>query len=933
VDPYPSLTLYGLNFDPDVFDVSLMIPADQVPFVDFEHTPLLPAAPSGGTVEEDITAPGLATFKGGTVASNLNHFPAISYATAPNVYWTASQDNSGADPSFQPAIEIDADPRLTVSEISFPLFNGEPFPVSYTVDAFSGSTLLGSQTMANVAANATSGRAVVDIKEPNITALTIAPSGAISSEWDFIIDSVTFNSSVQQAVPIRSATPHIVGVAFSGSGANTVLTIDGSGFGNAPSQVPFTGNLANFLLVDGGSGTSAPFEAGSTNFGSNSNVVTLNYQSWSDNQIVISGFSGAYGQSGYTMHPGDLLHFTVWNSTATSASSANDVWTGAIPVIAPTPPEPQNSLSLSLFPNESQLWTQQAGLNQVLFADPNEQSFVESQSKPLASANAFLAQSGWKSTFVDASTALGFIGTGAGFAGALTDPDPTELETTLSLYLLQQTPEYQTDIAYQQSVDEAGILSNVQSLLEDGLISAGTSGFDPISDFGTFTSAIGLVADSLSFAAGVAANDPPDPNYQTVFVPGSIVTAPLNSQGVSQDFSAALTGAADALDATEVDLNAVGITANRYGSALAANDATSAGFQYLTFLQYLGDYNSDAAEASLNVSRLARITQSEGIGTQQPTAASLAQVQSDLQTQGASIPGLYQYFETMGFTDTQIRTMVQQATTIAPTLPTESIDQALGDLSNELLIASAPVHPSQDIAATLLGSVPASAVAGVPVRLRERLTVKANSAINGTFNSTVLLSPDESAADNVLTLGSVGGKLPLIEGRTRLYNIRLPRSIPADVEAGTYRILIQVTDTEGVVSTFDSGQTLNVLAPVVDLTGSFANIPASVKAGRRTRFTFLVTNSSAANVAAIGAVNYSVGLSPDGQAADSVSFVTSVAHVILRPGQSRRIAVVATLTSSSFLNTTVQFQGKIFSNDVNPGNNVFATAAAIQVLP
>jgi len=83
--------------------------------------------------------------------------------------------------------------------------------------------------------------------------------------------------------------------------------------------------------------------------------------------------------------------------------------------------------------------------------------------------------------------------------------------------------------------------------------------------------------------------------------------------------------------------------------------------------------------------------ESNDIGTNVPTASELSQMENDLATEGAAIPGLFQYFETLGFTDTQIRTMGQQALANPPTLPTESVVQAMQDLSNLLTSVSVPV--------------------------------------------------------------------------------------------------------------------------------------------------------------------------------------------------------------------------------------------------
>jgi len=41
-------------------------------------------------------------------------------------------------------------------------------------------------------------------------------------------------------------------------------------------------------------------------------TITLNYASWSDTQIVINGFSGAYGANGLTVSPNDPWLICLW---------------------------------------------------------------------------------------------------------------------------------------------------------------------------------------------------------------------------------------------------------------------------------------------------------------------------------------------------------------------------------------------------------------------------------------------------------------------------------------------------------------------------------------------------------------------------------------------------------------------------------------------
>jgi hypothetical protein len=115
-------------------------------FVDFETNPNLSTGPSIYVAvpgpQTIVTAP--ATFSGGVVLGLATFFPAISFASSPNVYGTADFGNG-----LSKTLNIAVDPTFTTTEVSFALFNGETFNQSYTATAFNGSTQVASQSLAS----------------------------------------------------------------------------------------------------------------------------------------------------------------------------------------------------------------------------------------------------------------------------------------------------------------------------------------------------------------------------------------------------------------------------------------------------------------------------------------------------------------------------------------------------------------------------------------------------------------------------------------------------------------------------------------------------------------------------------------------------------------------------------------------------------------
>jgi hypothetical protein len=203
-----------------------------------------------------VTAP--ATFTGGVVLGFATFFPAISFATAPNVYGTADFGNN-----LSTSLTISIDPVFTTTEVSFALFNGETFNQSYSVNAFNGTTLVASQVLNNVAPNFNSGYGLIDLNSlVGITSVTITPTGA-PTVWDFLIDSVAFNQNITTAIPapvVQPATPPVRGHRHGrGQGETELVEVD---FGDdvndirgsvlvvqAPANVP---EPRTFLLIPAG---------------------------------------------------------------------------------------------------------------------------------------------------------------------------------------------------------------------------------------------------------------------------------------------------------------------------------------------------------------------------------------------------------------------------------------------------------------------------------------------------------------------------------------------------------------------------------------------------------------------------------------------------------------------------------------------------------
>ncbi|MGD0772912.1 MAG: CARDB domain-containing protein [Candidatus Solibacter sp.] len=143
---------------------------------------------------------------------------------------------------------------------------------------------------------------------------TVAPGvyylAAIADAGNEVVESdKTNNMLVSSAGPITLTAPLVVtSVSQILPQQNQTITITGSGFG---SQLPYIGDSAYLEIED----TTLNWGAGlRSNTGAD--TVSLVVTSWTDSQITVAGFQGAYGQFGYVLQPGDQVQVRVWSAPA-----------------------------------------------------------------------------------------------------------------------------------------------------------------------------------------------------------------------------------------------------------------------------------------------------------------------------------------------------------------------------------------------------------------------------------------------------------------------------------------------------------------------------------------------------------------------------------------------------------------------------------------
>ena len=131
-----------------------------------------------------------------------------------------------------------------------------------------------------------------------------------------------------------SSYPIISSIQFTGSGQNLRITINGNNFGSSPVLMPYSGDLNYLQFIDfraHSNGGSSLFSAGFKGWNVGSpDSVTLNFSSWTNKQIIISGFGGTYGQNGAVAQTGDPISIIIWSTNDNGYTGPQTGWGGFI---------------------------------------------------------------------------------------------------------------------------------------------------------------------------------------------------------------------------------------------------------------------------------------------------------------------------------------------------------------------------------------------------------------------------------------------------------------------------------------------------------------------------------------------------------------------------------------------------------------------------
>lgn len=369
---------------------------------------------------------------------------------------------------------------------------------------------------------------------------------------------------------------------------------------------------------------------------------------------------------------------------------SNDEIQGLYDLVAP--PVPTTAPSVTYYPEPKDLFTSKT----VTFITEHTSEFSTS-SRVYIQSNQNAAQgyiykplnSTWKDTFNTMSSFSSLISTGMSLtATAISSVDP--LMGLINLGIYTGKDDVLSFLHLENSAKARVFLDSAILILKTG------TGFTPLIRETFLLSLNAIIYKQLSLGLATLANDPPDLNYTEVYQAPIFHGGPINFTGISPELNTLLGLQLDSVHNTHSYLYGLTTTINRYGSALSAGDAISAGLQFQAFLKYLGLYDASAIETANYLNQVQQMLKSLGVQDSTYNVQSILYLQNYLTANGLS-PDLNSFYLSLGLSQADITSLVQSMLSYSPTTNMDvSLYSSLTSMNNILLTVSSSPPISGD---------------------------------------------------------------------------------------------------------------------------------------------------------------------------------------------------------------------------------------------
>ena len=448
------------------------------------------------------------------------------------------------------------------------------------------------------------------------------------------------------------------------------------------------------------------FGAWSTGYASNYIYTPLNYPGAASTfafginnaGTIVGDYSDASGSHGFSLSGTTYTPLNYPGGNNTAASGINNAGTIvgyysdasggrsflATPVVVSVP-QPTAAPQVSMYPQLSRLLTTDSTSfirNQGgSFSAPSQQYLTDNLNFMDKLLLKTFGGSGWKNFFASAAPTAAAFGqamslTSTGIALA----DPVSGSLSLATYVASNfAPKPWNSIS-----DTIGLGLDYGTLVSKDVTPTGV--------IGVALGVNGLIYSNLAKQFAQAGNDPPDSQFNQVYQ--SVITNPtaFNFPGVSAKLNNSLALELSSLFNTYNYAQGMTTSMNRYGSAIQAGDAISAGLQLEAFITYLSLYDSSAIQTAGYISQLKQVLIDQGIGDAAYDRQHILDLLNQIRLNGLP-QDVVNYLTSIGFTSSDLSGLTQALLAYIP--PDSLMGTLYSNLSSsgDLLLAasSAPV--------------------------------------------------------------------------------------------------------------------------------------------------------------------------------------------------------------------------------------------------
>jgi hypothetical protein len=238
---------------------------------------------------------------------------------------------------------------------------------------------------------------------------------------------------------------------------------------------------------------------------------------------------------------------------------------------------------------------------------------------------------------------------------------------------------------------------------------------------------------------------------------------------------------------------------------------------------------------------------------------------------------------------------------------------------------------STTLSTSLVGKLPASAITGQKLKIRQTITFTniGTTPLVGTATAAFYLSPTNTVTSSSIPLpGTISAKLNLKPGKHQRVSITVS-TLPSTA-SGDYYLVLRTADLSGATAIAASATKMSVAPPTVDVSGAFAKVPTTVSVGQKSTVTVLITNHS--NIPVSGSLDIVIKSSTDATLdSGDVTLATTTKKLNLKVGKSIRVTLknlLAPTNPGSYF-----FIGQVdpanTANDVNLANNIFTSPVTV----